>query len=104
MRLAEPCCSCEVEGGEGFARWQAGLGLVALDAALRPLGDLEFQQGAEQAGGGPAFAIGDRDVMLPVARDAGQAQGGEQTGQNRGVDRVGHDSTAMRPASPSKVS
>ena len=72
--------------------------------ALRPLGDLEFQQGAEQAGGGPAFPIGDRDVMLPVARDAGQAQGGEQTGQDRGVDRVGHDSTAMRPAWPSKAS
>ena len=77
---------------------------MALDAALRPLGDLEFQQGAEQAGGGPAFAIGDRDVMLPMARDAGQAQGGEQTGQDGGVDRIGHAGTAMRPAWPSKLS
>jgi hypothetical protein len=45
----------------------------------------------------PAFAIGDRDVS-PGA-DAGQAQR-HRLGRNRGVDRVGHDSTATRLAWP----
>ena len=48
----------EVEGVEGLARQQAGLGEMALDAAAVAFGQFVFGEGGEEAGGGPAFLVG----------------------------------------------
>lgn len=79
----------EVEGVEGLAGRQAGLGEVALDAAAGALGDLVFSQGGEEAGGGPALFVGAFGEGGPDMFDRGQAQIAQQQPDAGGVDRIG---------------
>ena len=81
MGLAEAGHQGEVEAIEGLAGRQAGLGKMALDAALFTFGQFQFCECGEQAGGWPAFLVGARAEVGPEPCDGGQAQGGEQRGQ-----------------------
>lgn len=86
MGLAEAGHEGEVEAIEGLAGRQAGLGEMALDAALFALGQFQFCECREQAGSRPGFLVGARAEFGPEPCDGGQAQGGEQRGQLGGVD------------------
>ena len=98
MGLAEAGHQGEVEAIEGLAGRQAGLGKMALDAALFTLGQFQFCECGEQAGGRPAFLVGARAEVGPEPCDGGQAQDGEQCGQLCGVDGDVH-ATISRDAS-----
>ena len=76
----------EVEGVEGLARRQAGLGEMALDAASIALGEFVFGDGGEEAGGGPAFLVGLFGESGPDELDGGKTQFVEQDAELGGID------------------
>ena len=76
----------EVEAVEGLAGRQAGLDEVALDVSPRAIGEFEFGEGGEQAGGGPALPVGAVGELLPHGGDRGQAQFVQQQRQSGGID------------------
>ena len=82
----------EVEGVEGLAGRQAGLGEMALDAAAVAFGELVLGERGEEAGGGPAFLVGLFGELRPDELDGGQAQLVEQQAEAGGVDGGGSSS------------
>ena len=55
----------EVEGVEGLAGRQAGLGEMALDAAAIAFGQLVLGERGQEAGRGPAFLVGRSAKLRP---------------------------------------
>ena len=86
MRLGHHGDSGEVERLEGLAGQQAGLGEMALDPAPIAFGQFMFHQGAEQAGGGPAFLVGLLSEAWPERLDGRQAQLVQGKGETGGVN------------------
>ena len=89
MRLAERRHGGEVEGGEGLAGWQAGLGEVALDASAGAIGEFQFGECGEQARGGPSLLVGAGGDVGPEAGDGGQAEFAEHQRQARHIGGAG---------------
>ena len=86
LRLRDHRHGFEVEGGEGLAGGQAGLGHMPLDAAAAAVGELVLGEGCQEAGRGPALLVGLRGEFGPDRLDARQAQFGQQQFDARGVD------------------
>ena len=63
-------------------------GEVTLDAPAIALGDLMLGQAGEEAGGGPALAIGTRGDVRPDLLDGGQPQVVQDEGEALRVDRL----------------
>jgi hypothetical protein len=65
LGLVEAFDGGELEGRQGLAAGQAGLGQVAGDPSLVAIGDFVFAQGCQEAGGAPAFVVGLLGDLLP---------------------------------------
>jgi len=86
MRLADGGYHGEVEGGEGLAVRQAGLGHMASDAPGGALGQFVVAHRGEEAGAAPALAVGAGTELLPDPADRRQAQRIQHHRQLGGID------------------
>ena len=103
--LGHPGQGLEVEDAKGFAAGQLRLLKVAMDAPGIPLGQFQFSQGREEAGGRPPLGIGAFRECLPMALEAWQTQRGEHGGQGVNIDgaRCGGGGHARPSSSVSKL-
>ena len=85
----------EVEGAERLSRRQPRFLQMPFEASAATLGHLVFGEGRKEAGGGPAFLVGDLRQLGPDQLDPGQAQLGEQQFDARGIDLVGRLHAAL---------
>jgi hypothetical protein len=90
----------KIETVEGFARGQAGLKQMSLDASLIAFGELQFGERGEQSCRRPPFAIGPLGEALPHGGDGRQPQFTQQQRQPRGVDFDRVAGAVVHAASP----
>jgi hypothetical protein len=64
----------KIETVERFARWQAGLKQMSLDASLIAFGEFQLGEGGEQPCRRPTFTIGPLGETLPHRGDRRQPQ------------------------------
>ena len=72
---------------------------MPLDAALGPLGDLQFGEGGQEPRGRPGLPVGPLGELGPQPGDGGQAQLAQQQRQAGGVDGEGAAHHAPPPVS-----
>ena len=96
VRLGEGRHDGKVEVVEGLAARQPSFAKAALEAAPGTVRDFVLGQGGQQAGGGPAFAVGLGGELGPQRLDGGQAQFAEHQVERRSID--GGRSTHAAPA------